>query len=270
MGKQASVDELVQGVYAIFDKNPVYKVGHDGSDGMCDCIGMIKGSLRMVDVVPSGLTGTNYASRYTVKNMKAIDANQLAVGDVVFKAKNPGDPGYNLPDAYKKGGKYYNGDLQDYSHIGTVTKVNPLEITHMTSPHAMKDTKIGKWKYFGQLPQVDYAGGGGGGTEMATVYADKGSTVNMRKSPSTSSALVERIPIGSEVEVLDKQDQWCYCRWQSHKGYIMTQFLLFEDDIPDVDPVPDPDPSEEMVEIPRQYVEVLYNYLGGILHGEVG
>lgn len=266
MGKQASVEELVQGVYSIYDENPVYAIGHDGSDGQCDCIGMIKGSLRRADVVPSGLSGTNYAARYTIQNLKAIDVNQLSVGDVVLKAKNPGDVGYDLPDSYKKGGKNYNGDLQDYSHIGTVTKVNPLEITHMTSPHAMKYTKIGKWKYFGRLPQVDYAGGGGGGTEMATVYADKGSTVNMRKSPSTSSALVERIPIGSEVEVLDKQDQWCYCRWQSHKGYIMTQFLLFEDDIPDVDP----DPSEEVVEIPRQYVETLYNYLGGILHGEVG
>ena len=72
------------------------------------------------------------------------------------------------------------------------------------------------------------------------------------------------------MEVLDKQDQWCYCKWQSHKGYIMTQFLLFEDDIPDVDPDPDPVPPEDVVEIPRQYVEVLYNYLGGILHGEVG
>lgn len=264
MGKQASVEELVQGVYAIYNENPVYAIGHDGSDGQCDCIGMIKGSLRRADVVPSGLSGTNYAARYTIQNLKAIDVSQLSVGNVVLKAKNPGDAGYDLPDSYKKGGKNYNGDLQDYSHIGTVTKVNPLEITHMTSPHAMKDTKIGKWKYFGQLPQVDYAGGGGGGTEMATVYADKGSTVNMRKSPSTSSALVERIPIGSEVEVLDKQDQWCYCRWQSHKGYIMTQFLLFEDDIPDIDPAP----PEDVVEIPRQYVEVLYNYLGGILHGE--
>lgn len=152
-----SITRYVDGVESIYAENPTYETGHDGSDGMCDCIGMCKGAIRRSGGNPSGLSGTNYAARYTIKNFYPIpSASALKVGEVVLKARKPGESGYSLPDKYKPGGSSYNGDLTDYYHIGTVTQVNPLVITHMTSPAAKKDTKLGKWSYYGKLPQVDY------------------------------------------------------------------------------------------------------------------
>ena len=151
MDKIISVETYVSGVNAIYREQPEYKLGHDGSDGFCDCIGMVKGAIKRGGGNPSGLSGTNYAARYTIRNFARIPSvSALSVGDVVLKGRQPGESGYSLPDKYKN-----SGDLTDYYHIGTVTKVNPLEITHMTTPTAKKDTKIGKWAYFGQLPQVD-------------------------------------------------------------------------------------------------------------------
>ena len=121
-------------------------------------------------------------------------------------------------DSYKPGGSNYNGDLRDYSHIGTVTKNYPLEITHMTSPKAKKDTKLGNWKWYGQLPQVK-TGGVEPVAQYATVTAPSGSTVNMRAQPSTKAAL-------------DNGGAWCKVRWSGNSGYMMTEFLLFEESEP--------------------------------------
>ena len=123
--------------------------------------------------------------------------------------------------------------------------MNPLVITHMTSPTAQKDTKLGKWKYCGQLPQVEGEEPGPEPTppspepptpveEKATVYAPTGKTVNMRKGPSTSKALVERVPIGWVVTVLDKEPDWCQIsytdKWDiTRTGWMMTQYLIFDD-----------------------------------------
>lgn len=51
------------------------------------------------------------------------------MGEIVYKARKPGDSSYNLPDRYKANG----GDLLDYYHVGVVTKVRPLEITHCST-----------------------------------------------------------------------------------------------------------------------------------------
>jgi len=76
---------------------------------------------------------------------------ELKTGDIVFKAYDPGDSGYDLPDRYKPGGAYYDGDLNDYYHVGVVTSVSPFQITHMTTPTVKVDTKLGKWGYYGKL-----------------------------------------------------------------------------------------------------------------------
>ena len=223
------LETFLSGVEEIYNEKPAYKVGHDGSDGYCDCIGMVKGAIRRGGGNASGLQGTNYAARYTIKGIKEIvGTSDLAVGDVVLKSRKEGASGYDLPDSYKKGGSNYNGDLTDYCHIGVVTGTYPIEITHMTSPTAKKDTKLGKWSHVGQLPQID--GGEEPGVEtIATVTAPTGSTVNMRKSASVSAPLVERVPIGSSVEVIDKGDDWCKVRWNGRRGYMMTKFLSFDD-----------------------------------------
>ena len=180
---------------------------------------------------PTGLQGTNYAARYSIKELKRIKKADLFKGCVVLKSHQPGESGYNLPDNYKPDGKYYNGDLTDFSHIGTVTSVDPLIITHMTSPTSKQDTKIGNWKWYGKSPHVDYEGSEQPMTH-ATVIAASGSTVNLRKYENTGSALIDRVPINSTVEVLEEKGEWCKVRWKGKTGYMMRQFLAFEGETP--------------------------------------
>jgi len=223
---------------------PDYKLGCS-SLKKCDCIGMIKYSLRENDVSFS-TTGTNWTIRNQVDNIRQITgAGVLKAGDVVFKAKNPGDSGYNLPAKYRSGGSAYNGDLKDYCHIGVVKSVNPLRIIHMTGPTAKTDTVIGKWKVAADL-KAQYVDGGSPSpapsptpepapepapepspeVDKAIVWASSGRYVKMRKEPSTKCSLYEDIPIGAEVTILVHGYEWTRISYGSRRGwYMMTKFL---------------------------------------------
>lgn len=225
-------------VNQIATEQPKYQIGHDGSDGACDCIGLIKGAIRRAGGTPTGLTGTNYAARFTIKGLAAITSGDvLAVGDVVLKSREPSDSGYDLPAAYKTGGKHYTGDLKDYSHIGVVTGINPLRITHMTSPTAKTDTKIGKWKWYGKLPHIS-SGAGNGGKKMditAKVKTPNGGPVNVRAGSGTSFKLVDRIADGESVTVTQKGDRWSRIEYSGAKtivGWISNEYLVFDSETP--------------------------------------
>ena len=223
------VKEYVANVNSIYKKKPIYKTGHDGSDGYCDCIGMCKGAIQMAGVKAYGMSGTNYAARYTIKNFKKIKSvKDLKVGDVVLKGRayDPNDT-YPLPTKYLKGGSLYNKDTTNYVHIGTVTKINPLEITHMTSPTAKKDSTLGKWNYYGQLPQVSYENE----SEVVVVveYATVvGGALNLRKEKSVISSKLTSIPSGSKVAVTEHGTEWCKVAYNAYTGYVLTKFLKFE------------------------------------------
>ena len=237
--KQISVKKYVEGVNSIYVEQPSYQLGHDGSDGTCDCIGMSRGGLKRggaTDV--TGMSGTNYAARKTIRNLEKIqEASQLCLGDVVLKIRDKDDPDMPLPDRYRKGGSDYSSKWGEtnFTHIGTVTKVNPLEITHMTSPMAKKDTKLGKWAYAGQLPWVSADADAPEEPEIpedpaewATVWADKGKTVKMRAKPSTSCRLYWDVPIGSQVMVTEPGDTWSGIIWAGQAGYMMSKYLYTE------------------------------------------
>ena len=226
-----SIDKYIEGIESIYVENPDYKLGHDGSDGYCDCIGMCKGAIRRAGGNASGLSGTNFAARNTILNLEKIpSASVLTVGTVVLKGRQPGSSGYSLPDQYKSG-----SDLTDYYHIGTVTKVDPLEITHMTSPKAKKDKKLGTWNYYGWLPQVENDSPEPGPEpepdppepveQIAVVVAENGKPVNLRKAPYITAALVDRVPVGETVTILEYGDDWCKVKWTWKVGYMMTKFL---------------------------------------------
>lgn len=211
---------------------PVYQLGCSSKE-RCDCIGMIKYSMRQ-NHVSFSTTGTNYTFRNQIKNVRKISSTaDLKFGDVVFKAKNPGDSGYNLPAKYKKGGSAYNGDLTDYTHVGVVKSVNPLRIIHMTSPTAKTDTKIGNWRYATELderyisdvtpspePEPKPV------SDKALVVAPSGRWVKMRAKPSTSCGLYDEVPVGATVTVVTRLDDWTKINYGKRKGwYMMTKFL---------------------------------------------
>ncbi|MBO6004649.1 MAG: hypothetical protein J6Q00_03650 [Verrucomicrobia bacterium] len=236
--KKITVDEYGAKVNEIYEEKPVYATGGDGTGGKCDCIGMCRGALERGGATEvNNLRGTNAAARGTIEDLQLIgSARELKKGDVVLKTRDKDDPSMPLPDKYRKGKSAYDPKWGEtnFTHIGTVTREDPLEITHMTSPTAQKDTKIGNWKYRGWLPWVSKNGGDDPGpdpgTEWARVYAENGKPVKMRSKPSTSCPLYWEVPCGAEVIVDKRGDEWTEITWAGISGYMMTRFLVFEED----------------------------------------
>lgn len=227
--KTISAEKYVEGVNSIYTEQPSYQLGHDGSDGKCDCIGMCRGGSERAGAEPTGMSGTNYAARHTIENLQQIkNEGQLRLGDVVMKTRDKDDPDMRLPDKYRKGGADYSAKWGEtnFTHIGTVTGVNPLRITHMTSPSAKIDTKLGKWVYFGQLPWVKNDGAEEDqDTVWATVWAASGKTVKMRARPSSTCRTYWDVPIGSSVIVNEPGDKWTGITWAGRSGWMMSKFL---------------------------------------------
>lgn len=206
-------------------EEPGYQLGHDGSDHLCDCIGLIIGAIRRAGGQWRGLHGSNYAARSeVVKIMRIGAASELEIGEVVFKAYEPGVGGYNLPIRYEPGGESYNGDLRDYYHVGVVVSVNPLRIRHMTTPRPKMDTSLGKWTWHGWLKKISASGGD---ETLKVTYQAKviGGALNLRKDKSTTSERITQIPDGSTVTVTEELPEWCLVEYQGQTGYVMAKYL---------------------------------------------
>lgn len=250
-------DKFLQMVDKIKSLNPAYKQPGDGSNGTCDCIGLIIGAIRRMGLKWPGIHGSNYAARFAIVNLEYIEKTaDLELGDVVLKAAdekgvvklacNAGTKthAWKLPDRYKKGNAYYTGDLKDYYHAGVVTKVNPLNITHMTSPKMKVDTNLnGGWNYHGKaLPVVEAAEKEAGESTQppvskpsepvptsgckAIVVAGNGKPVKMRQYPSTACATWDNVPCGAEVEIVQPGEEWAEINYKKRKGwFMMAKFL---------------------------------------------
>ena len=242
--KQITPDEYCEGVESIYVEQPEYDSGDDGSNGKCDCIGMGRGALIRKGIPEDeikGMNGTNYALRHTFLNVQKIKSEkQLRKGDIVLKVRDKDDPDMRLPDQYRKGGSDYSEKWGETNctHYGTVTREWPnLEITHMTSPTAKKDYKLGNWKLFGQLPWVKYDAEAPTEEEKpvgewARVYSENGKPVKMRAKPSTLCRTWWEVPNGSEVILMERGDNWSGIIWAGRSGYMMTKFLREGEQVP--------------------------------------
>lgn len=243
--------EMVQAIVAL---KPTYRQPGDGSDGTCDCIGLIIGAIRRMGLKWTGIHGSNWAARKELVQLQKITSiGDLALGDVVLKAYEQGESGWRLPARYQKGGSYYNGDLKDYYHAGVVTKVSggTVEITHMTSPTIKVLTAgslkaLGKWGYHGQLKILAKAAGvtipaattpapaadpvpaavTPATGKTAVVTAPSGKYVKMRQQPSTRCRVYDELPIGTTVTLEAPGETWARISYGKRKNwYMMAKFL---------------------------------------------
>lgn len=219
------VSDFLINVKNIADSKPVYRTGGSGGDGTCDCVGLIMGALKK----RYDLHSSNYFARFQMRSLDALaDESQLHPGSIVYKSRR--DTG-ELNARYQAGGRYYTGDLLDYYHVGVVTSIDPLEITHCTSTNNVNgityDASIRAWSHFGDLLDVDYSQEEAVkmAQYMAAVTASSGSTVRMRKRPDGSAPEVAKVPIGQTVVVLESAAGWAKISWNGTTGYMMAQFL---------------------------------------------
>jgi len=249
-------------------EEPRYKKGGDGDSGYCDCIGLIIGAIRRAGGQWRGMHGSNYAARREMDTLQKINGSaELVPGEVVYKAYEPGQGGYNLPGRYEHGGDYFNGDLRDYYHIGIVTSVYPLRIRHMNSPRSKVDTSIGKWAYHGKLKKVELGEGTAGKTEgkkMETVIIGGGDTskpIHMRQSGSTKGKIVADIPQGSTAELLEGGGVWNEIKWNGKTGYVMATFVKKANGGGSADQ----EQAGENISVSRAELEKIYDALGDML-----
>ena len=258
-------ERFLEKVEEIAATDIVYQEGKDGSNGACDCIGLIIGAIRRAGGSWTGIHGSNYAARYEMRELLPVmDAGELNLGDAVYKARMPGEVGYALPERYKN-----DPDQRDYYHVGVVTAVEPLEITHCTGPGIVRDTKLGKWTYRGRLEKVDYDG-----TEMvetmvqtATVVADSGSKVKMRSKPSTSDGLYWEVPVGATVQVAENTGGWAKVRYGDRTGYMMVEYLKMDVQEPPTSGSSSGSTGGELITVQRAALQAVYDALGSILQG---
>ena len=251
------VKRLLENINIIKEKNPRYRNGGIGTDGTCDCIGMIMGAMYMMGRGRYDMHSSNYFSRYQMQELLPIyDPADCYLGMVVYKSRAMGNSAYGLHERYKQGGRYFTGDLLDYYHVGVVTSVNPLNITHCTEYAGVSgivvDTKLGKWQCGGRLYGVNYSelgdveceepGAGeeiGGGDKPQNLTGKNckvvGGALNVRAKKDTKSTRICQVP--DEAIVLCEKDEgeWSKVRYEGadnstkrvglYKGYAVTRFL---------------------------------------------
>lgn len=264
-----NVQDFVREVQRIADTRPTYRTGGSGTDGTCDCIGLIMGAMYALGHERYDLHSTNYFARYQMATLDRLtSAGQLFIGAIVYKDRVSMS---QLHERYQNGGRYFTGDLLDYYHVGVVTGVDPLEITHCTSTNNVDgiayDDSIDGWTQFGMLEDVAYiidADPEGEQPEpvkrkSAVVRTPDGNPVNLREDPSTRNPYIAKIPDGDAVEVLESADGWATVRWNGQRGYMMSQFIQST-------AMEEEQPGEAVtITLSKSAAEELYKALGGAL-----
>lgn len=217
---------FLDGVKANARRVTGYKLGRDGSGGLCDCVGLIIGALRLCGVKYSHTHGSNYFARYYTEGLhKVSSAADLEPGALVYKAHNPGDTNYDSAMINARYNK--SGDLRDYYHVGVVQSVRPLIIAHCSAGGMHYDNRVGKWAYAGRCKGVDYVSAANDqeviAGKTAIVDTPNDGTLNVREKPTLNGKIITRIREGDAVEVLETNGEWARVRFDV--GWVQTKFL---------------------------------------------
>ena len=151
--------------------------------------------------------------------------------------------------------KYKNDGLGNASHIGLCTGTRGEGAIHSSASRGCvaeskfkgKTIKNGGWNKVGLWNKVAYDYGGGieptpspsptpepepsKTAFVGNVPAGNRQDVNLRKSPSTLSKRIDRVPCGDIVEVLEDQGDWTKVRWQGKTGYMMSRFIIYDEEL---------------------------------------
>lgn len=60
---------------------------------------------------------------------------------------------------------------------------------------------------------------------VGRVTAQSGSTVNLRAEPSKSAKVLEKVKIGTTVNIIGTTDGWLHVETETNQGYMMEEFV---------------------------------------------
>lgn len=197
--------------------------------GCVDCSGAFDYAFKLFGIdYPHG---SNAIARKYVSG-KMLPISEAKAGMAAFKAKVPGEEGYDLPDKYKN-----SGDLNDYYHIGLVDD-NPHYVLNAKGENYgfCRDALTAKngWDCVAYLKYVDYGEEEETVPDTETVKATvvlpqgaNGNTVNLREGPSKDDQIIAKVPVGSEVQVAEDKGTWCKIIWNGKHGWMMSNYIEY-------------------------------------------
>lgn len=241
-------------------------------EGCVDCSGAF-------DYAFEKLKGLNYphgsnsiARKFIVGEI--LPVSEAKPGMAAFKLHSPGEKGYDLPDKFMPGGASYNGDLNDYYHIGLVDEDTDYVLNAKGKDYGFcRDKMTGKngWDGVAYLKGVDY--GKTADDEKGEIPMQeakvvlpsgaKGDTVNLRKEASTASPLIVRVPVGSTVQVEEDLGQWCRIVYGLRAGYMLSNYLEYVGQADETDSLT-PEQKEQIDSALKQ-IELATELIGSII-----
>ena len=140
--------------------------------------------------------------------------------------------------------KYRGDGIGNAKHIGIYTGERTGAIHSSASRGCVTESRftgksirggwnrIGLWRS-GVMYDTNVNTGTKGGNAMdaaaRVVLPDgKTGTVHMRKGASTSDRILEDVPAGDNVTILEDQGKWCRISWQGKTGWMMSNFLEYD------------------------------------------
>lgn len=202
--------------------------------GCVDCSGAFVYAYKVLEHVSIPHGSNAIARKWIVGEM--LPVSKAEPGMAAFKAREPGEENYDLPERYRAGGASYNGDLNDYYHIGLVDDDPRYVLNAKGTQQGFCRDAIAKggWDFVAYLKDVEYQDSKDDG-EVVAMQAKvvlpvgaSGDTVNMRSKPDRSAPIVARVPVGSVVDVLTDQTTWCKIDWQGKQGWMMSNYLEYD------------------------------------------
>lgn len=195
-------------------------------EGCVDCSGAFVYAYRQ-----HGLTishGSNaIARRYVVKLLPVSEAKP---GMAAFKLRKKGAASWALPESYWEGHGGYNGDLNDYYHIGLVDEGGQFVLNAQGTIAGFTRTKLNTWHRVGYLKAVDYDEKEMTPMQNMEVWSENGGTVRVREKPNGKE--ITALKPGTIVQAGEDQNGWREIVFGDEGGYMMSKFLREVADTP--------------------------------------
>ncbi len=214
-------NDLIRLFRQMYDEHWPYVWGK-AEKGCVDCSGAFVYACRQFGKsIPDG---SNAIARGDVRGL--LPVSEAVPGMAAFKYYPPGHPKWNLPAKYRKGGSAYNGDLNDYYHIGRVDETGKYVLNAQGEKAGFTRTKISNWGAVGYLKAVEYQSDQGD-KPMTTMYvtAPNGEPVRVRRQPSAGAETVGKLPVGLAVDAGEDTGGWRKVHSGTVDGYMMSKFL---------------------------------------------
>ena len=213
--------------------------------GCVDCSGAFHYVYEQLGgYMPHGSNAMARKYSYNLMSYQEVKKQGIKAKMVAYKVREPNEQYYNLPEKYRVGGSSYNGDLNDYYHVGLVDTTGEVLNAKSEKSGFVSSRVIEGWDFFGYLKDTIYEDGVSEkepvkepekepekeDTIMKMFVSDKyaqknTTTVNVRKSPSTNAEIVGKLKFGTLVERTAEQGEWSKIEHDKINGWMMTKFL---------------------------------------------